>query len=87
MSDLEDWLKEEVFCTDDITPEVVELFERWREDLETNIESWLDSDDGDGNSLSWREWGRGFGVISDEDEDDFDEMVQRGKELLIIQSR
>lgn len=59
---LEDWLKEEVFGYD-IEEEKLKLFEEFREGIESNIESWLDSDDGYGNNLSWRGWGRGFNGI------------------------
>lgn len=80
---LEDWLYEEVFKTElslsspeDIPKVVVIMFEKWRTDVKTNIESWMASDDGDGNPLSWRGWGRGFVVISDEEEEAFNELVK-----------
>jgi len=73
---LEDWLKEEVFAVQcPIPAEVVSHFEEWREGVERNIEAWMDSDDGDGNNLSWRGWGRGFNAISDEDTARFDALV------------
>lgn len=64
---LEDWLAEEVFCVPEVPAAVVARFERYREDVERDINAWLDSDDGDGNPLSWRGWGRGFNAIPDED--------------------
>jgi len=73
---LEDWLKEEVFAVQcPIPADVVARFEEWREGVERNIESWMESDDGDGNNLSWRGWGRGFNAISDEDTARFDALV------------
>lgn len=75
---LEDWLKEEVFAQNAPVPaEVVAHFEEWREDIERNIEAWMNSDDGDGNNLSWRGWGRGFNAISDEDTVRFEELVAK----------
>jgi hypothetical protein len=75
---LEDWLKEEVFAQNIPVPaEVVAHFEEWREDVERNIEAWMNSDDGDGNNLSWRGWGRGFNAISDEDTARFDALVAK----------
>ncbi len=75
---LEDWLKEEVFAQNIPVPaEVVAHFEEWREDVERNIEAWMNSDDGDGNNLSWRGWGRGYNAISDEDTARFDALVTK----------
>lgn len=64
---LESWLYEEIFYPHKPPAEVVELFETWRESIEQDIESWIWSDDGDGNTLSWRGWGRGFNSVPDED--------------------
>lgn len=63
---LEDWLSEEVFAERVVPPAVISLFEQWREPIEANIENWLDSDDGYGNHLSWRGWGRGFTPVQDD---------------------
>ena len=82
---LEDWLYEEVFNQipsvtkpEELPPEVVALFEKWREGVESNIESWMCSDDGDGNSLSWRGWGRGFYAIPDSEDAEFEKRVALG---------
>lgn len=64
---LEDWLAEEVFSQRQLPKEVVAVFEPYRNAVEKKIEEWLDSDDGYGNPLSWRGWGRGFDVFSDEE--------------------
>jgi len=79
---LEDWLAEEVFSVNKVQPDIVKLFEKWREHIEGNIESWMNSDDGYGNELSWRGWGRGFASIPDEDEGEFDAMINKGKGIL-----
>lgn len=76
---LEDWLAEEVFEMEQVPPEVVALFERYREGVEHDIESWMESDDGDGNPLSWRGWGRGFNTV----DDDFEAIVANAKALLL----
>lgn len=68
---LEDWLAEEVFGIESVPREVVVHFEKWRKGVEANIESWMESDDGDGNRLSWRGWGRGYAGIPDEDAAEF----------------
>jgi hypothetical protein len=81
---LEDWLSEEVFDGHPVTPEVVVLFERWRSGVQASIESWMDSDDGEGRR-SWRGWGRGFNAIPDADDVDFDVAVDEGKRLMNIQ--
>lgn len=81
---LEDWLAEEVFSRDTVPPEVVALFERWRSGVEHDIESWMDSDDGDGRR-SWRGWGCGFNAIPDADDVAFDVAVDEGKRLMGIQ--
>ena len=79
---LESWLKEELFETDDISAEVIKLFERWREPIESSVGSWMDSDDGDGNHLSWRGWGRGYAQIPDEDDAAFDEAIQTASDII-----
>lgn len=76
---LEDWLAEEVFEMPSVPANVVALFEQWREDIEYNIQSWMDSDDGEGRS-SWRAWGRGFTPV--ENDKEFDEAVTAGRKLL-----
>ena len=81
-STLEDWLAEEVYAVTTVPKEVVTLFEKWRAGVESDIESWMASDDGDGNNLSWRGWGRGFNSIPDEDDAEFDEVMRRGKIIL-----
>lgn len=80
---LEDWLYEEVFNRiptitkpEELPVEVIAFFEKWREGVENNIERWMCSDDGDGNNLSWREWGRGFAGIPDEDDSVFEELTR-----------
>lgn len=79
---LEDWLHEEVFG-DRVPPDVVALFEKWRADVERNIEAWMESDDGYGNHLSWRGWGYGFEAIPDEDAAEFDSAVERGRSIIV----
>ena len=81
-STLEDWLAEEVFCVKFIPREVVDLFEKWRIGIENNIESWMETDDGYGNKLSWRGWGRGFDAIPENELEEFEMVCQRGKEIL-----
>lgn len=84
---LEDWLAEEVFNLPNgttVPKEVVSKFEKWRSSIEADIESWMESDDGEGNNLSWRGWGRGFSSIPDEDDDDFDRIVEESKSELIL---
>lgn len=80
---LEDWLAEEVFSVSYPLPEsVVSLFEQWRTDVERNIESWMDSDDGFGNRLSWRGWGRGFEAINERTHFEFEKAIKAGQVLL-----
>ena len=88
---LEDWLYEEVFnrvddlkSPNDLPKEVVTMFEKWRSGVETSIEQWMMSDDGDGNPLSWRDWGRGFDGIPEEDTDLFESMVNLGEQYLLF---
>jgi hypothetical protein len=80
---LEDWLEEEVFHHR-VSPRVVSKFERWREAIESNIDAWLDTDDGDGHQLSWRGWGRGFYAIPEEDIEAFDRLVDECRQQLNI---
>ncbi len=80
---LEDWLSEEVFGGRTVTSDIVALFEQWREDVEYSIRSWQDSDDGDGNRLSWRGWGQGFAGISDTEA--FDKACRRAEEIFLEQ--
>jgi len=79
---LEDWLAEEVFMDGFVPKEVVELFEEWREGVEADISNWMDSDDGNGNTLSWRGWGKGFNSIPDEDDEAFEKAEVLGKKIL-----
>ena len=85
---LEDWLAEEVLHVPGrkleirAHPNVIHLFERWRINVEANIELWMDSDDGYGNNLSWRGWGRGFYAIPDEDEEEFEHAVEQAQKLV-----
>ena len=79
---LEDWLAEEVFCIEKVPPEVTTLFEKWRESVEADIRSWERSDDGDGNELSWRGWGRGFYAIPDDEDEEFEQAIAKGREIL-----
>ena len=65
---LESWLSEEIFVGKEVNKEVVSKFEKWRESVENSINSWMESDDGDGNNLSWRGWGRGFSGIPESDD-------------------
>lgn len=65
---LESWLGHEVFFMENVPHSAVMKFEQWRHDVENNIEQWMQTDDGEGNNLSWRGWGRGFSAIADEDE-------------------
>lgn len=76
-STLEDWLAREVFFVEEVHPEIVKRFEEWREGIENDIERWMESDDGNGNPLSWRGWGRGFSSISDEDMLRFESLVEQ----------
>lgn len=59
---LESWLANEVFNVEIVPTYIVERFEQWRSAIEADIESYLDSDDGDG-LRSWRDWGRGYGCF------------------------
>lgn len=81
---LEDWLVEEVFGMEHkpLPHSVVELFEPWRKDIERNIEMWMDSDDGYGNRLSWRGWGRGFEAVGGKDYDTFLENIKKAEWLI-----
>jgi len=81
-STLEDWLAEEVFCIDAVPINIVKLFEKWRKPVERSIGSWMDSDDGDGNSLSWRGWGRGFALIPENEMDELSLIVDQVKHRL-----
>lgn len=81
---LEDWLQEEVFESPvPVPPEAVALFERYRTDVERNIEAWQESDDGYGNNLSWRGWGRGFDPVDDA----FDAVYQQALPLVLTDLR
>jgi hypothetical protein len=80
-ADLKDWLEEEVFGHM-VTPEQVALFEKWRDAVERNIESWMGSDDGDGNRRGWRQWGMGFYAIPDADQAEFDEACRKAREMM-----
>jgi len=80
---LEDWLKEELFYLSSdatIPSHIVARFEKWREGIERSIEAWMESDDGDGNPLSWRSWGRGFYGIPAEDADEFEKIARESLE-------
>jgi hypothetical protein len=79
---LEDWLAEEVFAVSEVPPAVTSLFERWRTAIEGQIDSWLDSDDGYGNRLSWRGWGRGYYGIPEDDVFVFNENVKQARLIL-----
>ncbi|RKZ87365.1 MAG: hypothetical protein DRQ39_04310 [Gammaproteobacteria bacterium] len=79
---LESWLENELFTTSNIPAEVVKLFERWRDPIESSVGSWMDSDDGDGNHLSWRGWGRGYAQIPDEDSKALDEAIRIGTSII-----
>lgn len=82
---LEDWLQEEVFGASNPLPQpVVSLFEKWRTGVENNIEAWMDSDDGYGNNLSWRGWGRGFYSIPESENDAFNKAIEAGYRMLAI---
>lgn len=81
---LESWLENEVYGVP-VPPIVVALFEKWREPVESSIESWEESDDGDGNSLSWRGWGRGYGSIDEAEMDLVEAAISAGKELIATQ--
>lgn len=79
---LESWLENELFTINNIPEEVVKLFERWRDPIESSVEGWMDSDDGDGNSYSWRGWGRGYAQIPDDDFKDLDEAIAAGTKII-----
>lgn len=76
---LEDWLGEEVFFMKVVPHFIVTRFEKYREGVERDIEAWMESDDGQGNPLSWRGWGRGFNSIEDSDEY-LSELIEKAKE-------
>ena len=78
---LEDWLKEEVFLTNnDIPTHIVEKFNKWRGDVEYNIRAWMDTSEEDGNGgRSWRGWGRGFNAIGDDELDNFRQACDFGE--------
>ena len=76
---LEDWLSEEVFGIPKTPTEIVKLFEKWREPIESNIRSWMESDDGDGPA-SWRGWGRGFYPV--ENDIEFEECCRKAEKIL-----
>lgn len=80
---LEDWLAEEVFSikTENLPADIVEKFEEWREPIKNQINTWWDSDDGDGET-SWRDFGRGFYAIDDKDDDRFEALVLEAKIVL-----
>lgn len=80
---LEDWLMEEVFSVVHLPYEVITIFEPYREQVEADIERWMESDDGYGNPQSWRGWGRGFASIPDDD-NNFERLVEQGKRILSI---
>lgn len=75
---LEDWLGEEVFHLRVVPHFIVMRFEAFRDVVERDIENWMASDDGDGNSLSWRGWGRGFANIPMSDEE-FDALIKKAQ--------
>lgn len=80
---LEKWLAREVFRVKEVPPEIVKHFEEWREAIEQDILRWMRSDDGDGNPLSWRGWGRGFASIPDKDDERFETLVMQLKLQLV----
>lgn len=88
---LEGWLGEEVFFMKTVPHFAVLQFEKYREGVERDIETWLESDDGDGNSLSWRGWGRGFNTVlqiqAPDDEIEFFTLVEKLKEKISEQRR
>lgn len=81
-STLEDWLAEEVFEIAHVNSRVVRLFEFWRDQIEDNITEWMESDDGHGNNLSWRDWGRGFNAIPQNEMEFFDACIKFGSTVL-----
>jgi hypothetical protein len=80
---LESWLENEVFHNAVIPPEVVSKFEKWRTNIESSISAWLESDDGNGNNLSWRAWGRGYANIPDEDEDELLAVIKHCNAVIV----
>lgn len=68
---LESWLENELNLR--ALPEIVDILEPWREEIEGSIERWMDSDTGEGR-FSWRGWGRGF-----PDDEEFDKALGRAK--------
>lgn len=79
---LEDWLGEEIFFMKVVPHFIVTRFEKYREAVERDIEAWMMSDDGEGNPLSWRGWGRGFNSIDDSDEV-LSELIEKAKEDIV----
>ena len=75
---LEDWLAKEVFRVDSVPPNVVRKFEPWRDAIEQNILQWMESGDrtSSGNPVSWQGWGRGFNAISEEEQEEFFNLVR-----------
>ena len=65
---IDDWTYEEIFNFR-LTEAELKLFDPWKESIEGDIESWMCSDDGYGNEVSWRSWGRGFETIPDKDDE------------------
>ena len=86
---LESWLGEEVFFMKVVPYFAVMQFEKYREGVERDIEAWLESDDGEGNSLSWRGWGRGFNTVAQtpDDEIEFGALVEKLKEEIFEKRR
>lgn len=79
---LESWLENEVYGRE-APPPVVALFERWREEIESSVRSWMESDaDGEGNPYSWRGWGRGYGSIAEAERDAAEAAYREGLTLL-----
>lgn len=83
---LEDWLSEEVFRMEYLPEFIIQRFECIRQPVEQSIEQWMETDDGYGNRLSWRGWGRGFDRIT-LDDDTFNDLINNAKQDIVDRRR
>lgn len=79
---LEDWLGQEIFFMKNVPYFAVAKFEKYREGIERDIEVWMQN----GDAPSWRDWGRGFNSIVDND-DVFNALVETAKERVFEERR
>ena len=81
---LESWVAHELFCRNEVAPEVIAFFEKWREEIELEVRTWLASDAGDGNHYSWRAWGCGLASIPEKDMAEFDAALLAAAQLVNV---